>query len=146
MQAMKRVPSRQIWCHRIIGASMVRLAWLTPILAALMVACGGTAAPATVSSAAKPSTAPTSSYQPSALNPAVKLNVAGAGLVGEAGIYAAADKGYFRDEGLDVELLIMQQAADIIPQLIGSQLQFGAVAADAALFNAASRDNPGRIV
>jgi len=80
------------------------------------------------------------------LNPPVKLNVAGAGLVGEAGIYAAADKGYFKDEGLDVELLIMQQAADIIPQLIGSQLQFGAVAADAALFNAASRDIPVRIV
>jgi NitT/TauT family transport system substrate-binding protein len=103
------------------------------------------AASAAASAAAKP-VAGAAGYSPTPLNPAVKVKVAGAGLVGEAGIFAAADKGYFKDEGLDVDLNVMPNAADIIPQLIASQLQFGAVAADAALFNAAARDIPVRIV
>jgi len=80
------------------------------------------------------------------LNPAVKLKVAGTGLVGEAGIFTALDKGYFNAEGLDVDLNIIAQASDILPQLIGSQIEFGAVASDAALFNAAARDIPVKIV
>jgi NitT/TauT family transport system substrate-binding protein len=80
------------------------------------------------------------------LNPAVKIKIAGSGLVGEAAIFAAADKGYFREEGLDVELLSNTQSADMIPQLIGGQLQLASNGVDAALFNAGARDIPIKVI
>jgi hypothetical protein len=39
------------------------------------------------------------------LNPRVPLKVGAIGAVSDVGIFVAQDKGYFKDEGLDVELV-----------------------------------------
>lgn len=42
-----------------------------------------------------------------------------------APVYIAQDKGYFADEGLQVQTQVMQNAAAIAPSVINGQLQFG---------------------
>lgn len=45
-----------------------------------------------------------------------------------APVYIAQDEGYFKDEGLNVQTQVMQNAAAIAPSVINGQLQFGTAA------------------
>ena len=56
-------------------------------------------------SAALSIAAPAASAQTAPLNPRVALKVGAIGAVSDAGIFIAQEKGYFRDEGLDVEIV-----------------------------------------
>ena len=42
-----------------------------------------------------------------------------------APVYIAADRGFFEDEGINVEIQVMQNAAAIAPAVVNGQLQFG---------------------
>src|SRR2546430_338342 len=46
-------------------------------------------------------------------------------LVGTAPVYIAADKGYFRDEGLDVRLVRASNSPDVVTKVIGGDVQIG---------------------
>ena len=71
------------------------------------------------------------------------------GVVGnssDAGFYIAKDKGYFRDEGLDVEFVPFDGAQKMVAPLGTGDLDVGGGAASASLYNAAARQIGIRIV
>jgi NitT/TauT family transport system substrate-binding protein len=69
---------------------------------------------------------------------AVRVGQIGA-TVGDAPIFIAEDRGYFQEEGLDVERTPFDSAARMIPALAGGQLDVGGGAISAGLFNAVGR-------
>lgn len=66
--------------------------------------------------------------------------------ISDALLFIAADKGYFEDEGLDVDLTAFDSAAKMIPSLGSGQLDVGAGAPSAGFYNAVGRDIAVRIV
>ena len=108
---------------------MNRQQWLVisgiVVMALLLTACGGSAAPAapTTAPAAAPTTAPaaaptTAPAAPTALDK-VALQLKWVTQAQFAGYYAALEKGYYRDEGLDVQLL--EGGVDILPHSVLAQ-------------------------
>lgn len=66
--------------------------------------------------------------------------------ISDALLFIAADKGYFEDEGLEVDLVAFDSAAKMIPSLGSGQLDVGAGAPSAGFYNAVGRDIAVRIV
>ena len=95
------------------------------------------ASPATSASAPAASDAPTAAPPPAAR---VQVRVGQIGVtVGDAPIFIAEDRGYFLEEGLDVERTTFDSAARMIPALASGQLDVGGGAISAGLFNAVGR-------
>jgi ABC-type nitrate/sulfonate/bicarbonate transport system substrate-binding protein len=78
--------------------------------------------------------------------PLTKLLVAHEGYSTDAPIYIAQERGYFREQGLDVELQRFASTADQIAALGTGHLAVGVGGVNAALFNAVAGDVPIRIV
>lgn len=142
------------------------------LLVLSIAACGGTAAPASApASPASTSAAPTSASaspasasaskpaasaqasaaagtqsNPAPLNPPVKVRWAVNGLIGEAGIFIAQERGYFKEEGLDVDLQVFRSFTEEVPQLAVGQIDFGNGGLNSDIFNAINRDIPLKIV
>src|SRR5262249_31966082 len=95
------------------------------------------AAPA-VSSPAAAQPAPAAAVQP--LSPPVQVRVGAIGLGGEIGMYVAQERGYFQDEGLEVEFVPFRSAADALPALASGEVALSGGAPDPSAFNAARRD------
>ena len=76
----------------------------------------------------------------------VAIKVGSSQTLGEAGLYLALEKGYFREESLDVEIVPMQVGADAITTLAGGHIDVAVTAIESGLFNAAGRGIPVRIV
>ncbi len=77
-----------------------------------------------------------------AVHPPVKIRINTAGLFAESGLFLAYDKGYFKDEGLDVQLVATSSAnssSDTLAQLAGGDLDLGSMSLSAGLFNALNR-------
>src|SRR5262249_57370353 len=83
---------------------------------------------------------------PQPLSPPVAVKVGSIGLVGEAGFFTALERGYFRDEGLELELVPFRTTVDQVAPLATGELHFGAGAPDPSIFNAAQRDIGIKIV
>ena len=64
----------------------------------------------------------------------------------ESGRYIAEERGYFREEGLQVESTPFDGAARMTPALASGQLDVGAGGVSASLFNAIGRGVPIKIV
>ncbi len=79
----------------------------------------------------KPSGAP--------LNPPVHLNVADNQTLATADAFIARDRGYYQQEGLDVQLIQLIGTPTIIQALATSQVDFAMTNPDPALFNALAR-------
>lgn len=62
------------------------------------------------------------------------------------GFYVAKEKGYFEEQGLDVELTSFKSGAEMIAPLSTGQLDAGAGEPGTALFNAASQDLDIKVV
>src|SRR6516165_2069130 len=73
------------------------------------------------------------------LNPRVAIKVGAIGAVSDAGIFIAQEKGYFKDEGLDVELVSFKAAPQILPAIATGEVQVSGSAVTPALFNAFAR-------
>jgi len=71
--------------------------------------------------------------------PRVALKVGAIGAVSDAGIFIAQEKGFFRDEGLDVELVGFKAAPQILPAIATGEVQVSGSAVTPALFNAFAR-------
>jgi NitT/TauT family transport system substrate-binding protein len=67
------------------------------------------------------------------------ITVGVTGTMSDAPIYIAAKKGYFSDEGLDVNVTIFRSAADMVAPLGTGRIEAGAGSASAALYNAVAR-------
>ncbi|MBI2952798.1 MAG: ABC transporter substrate-binding protein [Chloroflexi bacterium] len=76
----------------------------------------------------------------------VKIGSNSAGSPSDAGVYIAIEKGYFREEGLNLELVPFDSAALMIAPLSTNQLDVGGGLISAGLFNAFGRDIPVKIV
>ena len=103
--------------------------------AASAAASGAGSAPAAGSVAAKPSGA----YKPTPLSPTVKLNVSGNGTAGDVGEFVAIDRGYFKDEGIEVSHSVTPSSAQALQEVAANQVQVALTTPDPALFNALSR-------
>src|SRR5215813_13812435 len=77
--------------------------------------------------------------QTAPLNPRVAIKVGAIGAVSDAGIFIAQEKGYFTDEGLDVELVSFKAAPQILPAIATGEVQVSGSAVTPALFNAFAR-------
>ncbi len=121
------------------------------LLLLAIAACGGTAAPPSApasqrSASASPAGDASPKPSPAPLNPPVRVRWAVNGLVGEAGIFVAQERGYFQQQGLDVDLQPFRSFTDEIPQLAIGQLDYGNGGLNSDIFNAINRDIPLRIV
>lgn len=115
------------------------------------------AKPSSTSAAQKPATS--ASAKPAASG-AVSASASGAAAgnlkhikigalptMGNAPIYIAQQKGYFKDEGLDAELVPFSSGAESIPPLAAGQVDAAAsITPNAGLVNAVARGLPVRIV
>jgi NitT/TauT family transport system substrate-binding protein len=75
-----------------------------------------------------------------------KVRVGNVNTVSDVPIYIADKKGYFKQEGLDVEFIAFNTAAKMIAPLGAGQLDVGGGTVSAGLYNAFSRDIGIRIV
>ncbi|MGZ3361772.1 MAG: ABC transporter substrate-binding protein, partial [Xanthobacteraceae bacterium] len=82
---------------------------------------------------------PPASAQTAPLSPRVALKVGAIGAVSDAGIFIAQEKGYFKDEGLDVEIVSFRAAPQILPAIATGEVQVSGSAVTPALFNAFAR-------
>ena len=106
--------------------------------AALATSAPAIAQVATVGSSLKPLDPP--------LQPPATVRIGVLGLAADAGIYIAQDRGYFREQGIELESTVFQSAQQQVPLLGTGQLDVGTGATSAALINAAAREVPIRIV
>ncbi len=118
----------------------------------LLAGCGGTA-PAVSSAppASKPaasaiaSAAPTPAASAAAAGDKVKVAITSGSVTG-AGVYIALNRGYYKDVGLDVEIVPFPGGAQMISSVAASQVEVANTDAGAGLLNAISRDLPMRFV
>jgi NitT/TauT family transport system substrate-binding protein len=123
-----------------------RLGWVLALVAlGTLVACrsdGGSAPPASSAAPAAPSAATGASGAPASvqpLNPPVKVTVGLPLIIADAGLYIAVERGYFQEEGIEVEFWPSQSTANLIPALATNQIQFGSSSFDTTSLNAAAR-------
>ncbi|GEM_PF-357604 len=110
---------------------------------------------ASASASAKPAASAPASAKPAASAAASaaqagglkKIKVGTLPTIGNAPIYIGQQKGYFKDEGLEVELVPFTSGAEAIPPLASGQVEAAnSITPSAGLINAAARDLPVRIV
>lgn len=80
-----------------------------------------------------------SSYAPTAMNPPVKVSIGVLGSTSDAGIFIAQERGYFKQEGIDLDVQRFQSLVDMVAPLTGGQLQIAAGGLAASLYNASER-------
>jgi NitT/TauT family transport system substrate-binding protein len=78
--------------------------------------------------------------------PPVPLRVGVIGGTSDAGIYVAYEKGYFRDEGIDVEIIPFTNSSDTVGAVLAGQIDVVTGATAAGIYNAAGRGLALRIV
>lgn len=74
------------------------------------------------------------------LNPAKTIKVATVGQASDAVLYIALEKGYFKELGLNVELVLFQSAATMVAPLGSGEIDVGGGAISAGLWNATVRN------
>lgn len=126
--------------------------------AALVLACAAPAppaapAPATVAAppvAPAPATAAAAAVStPGAATPAPAMVTVRIGIVGsaaDAGVFIAQERGYFHEEGIDLETTRFQALQQQVPLLGTGQLDIGGGGVNAGLLNAVAQEVPLRIV
>jgi NitT/TauT family transport system substrate-binding protein len=125
------------------------------VLALLVAACRGSGAPAPpaagaaqappVSSAAAPQPA-TEAAAPAALPPLATLKIAAQPSISSAARYIAIERGYLREEGIDLEQVHSDTSAQMLPSLAAGQIDMGVGGVAAGLFNAIAQGIPVRMV
>ena len=122
----------------ILRAKLLRRTTLVfVILAALIVtAC----APAT------PAPQPTAAAQSTLSTQPVSLKVVILPFISFAPYWIAQDNGYFKEQGLEVEFVDMTNQQDTLPAMLGGQVDVTSGQVYAAMFNAAAKDSPVKIV
>ncbi len=112
-------------------------------LSVLLIACSTATVPSSVSAPSSPAAIASVPRPASTL---VKVKVGTLGIAPEAGLYIAIERGYFSDEGLDVELVPFRSGAEQTAPLATGELHFGAGGPDPSLFNALLRGIDVKIV
>ncbi len=111
----------------------VRLAGTLSIVLAVLTACGQAVTPAATAS-------------PSAAPSPVTVKLGQVGGISDAAIFIAIEKGYFKEQGIDLDIQRFDSAARMVPFLGTGQLDVGGGSPSAGLYNAVARDLPLKIV
>lgn len=80
------------------------------------------------------------------LDPMVKVKTGSLNILSDAGLLIAMDKGYFKDEGIENELVGFKAGPQIIPMLATGEVQVSGLSVSPAFFNAVRRDIDMKIV
>src|SRR5215213_7433173 len=120
------------YCPGLLPRRVRRLGALA-LLTVWLLGCA-TAAPAAVP---PPVAAATATAAPPPPAQAVRLGALGS--TTDAGFYIALDRGYFREQGLDIEFVPFDSAARMVAPLSAGQLDVGGGSPSAGLFNAIAR-------
>lgn len=80
------------------------------------------------------------------LSPAVKVTVGAKQVVSDAGVLIGMAKGYYKDLGIDIEMVQFNTGQDMINALGAGQLDVGCTVTASGLFNAMLRGIPIKIV
>lgn len=138
--------------HRVGSAVSVRRGWCAALLAALLLAaCAvpaaeprGAAPPATSASSAVQAPAASVASTATAL-PRESLKVAELGVISDASTYFAIERGYFAEQGLDIELA-RTDPQPVFTLVASGQMDMGMVSVSNAFFHGLGRDLPVRLV
>jgi NitT/TauT family transport system substrate-binding protein len=103
------------------------------VVATLLSACGPALGPAPNAAPIPTSTPPEATSAPMTVSLGVVANTS------DGGIFVAQDRGYFKAEGIDLEIQRFQTLVDMVAPLTSGQLQIASGALAASLFNAAAR-------
>lgn len=94
--------------------------------------------------AAMVSAAPAADRKP--LNPVVKLKVGAISVLSDAGLLIGIERGYFKQEGLEIEIIGFKSGPQIIPPLATGEVQVSGLSVSPSFFNAVQRNIAMRIV
>jgi NitT/TauT family transport system substrate-binding protein len=115
--------------------------------------CAPAAAPGPTPVALPPKpvdTAPVAAGAPpapaSAARAPVRVRIASQFAASDVGHYLAVERGYYRQEGLDAELVSFADASQMIPSLATDQVEVGGIGGNPALWNAVARGVPFKLV
>jgi NitT/TauT family transport system substrate-binding protein len=118
--------------------------WVLSVSAiVLAAACGGAAAPSPSPAAPSPA-APTATTAPTLAPVTIKFGQIGT--ISDSAIFIAQEKGYFKEQGITLELQTFQSAANMVAPLGTGELDAGGGAPSAGLYNAIDRGVQMRIV
>jgi NitT/TauT family transport system substrate-binding protein len=81
----------------------------------------------------------TASYTPRPLSPPVHVRVIDSQVTSQLPVYLAYDRGYFKDEGLDVDLVTLSETPAAVQAVATNQVQFALALPDPVVFNALNR-------
>src|SRR5438067_2132325 len=126
-------------CRPLPGGMSMRIGFVVG-LALLLAACGSAApaAPATVPGGGTASGAKPSANRPP-LNPPAKVHVAYTGAAAESATFVGYERGYFKEEGLDLDLVRVKTGQDALPSVASGQIDVFASPPQAAIYNAMAR-------
>jgi len=133
-----------------------RMAALLALLLAAT-ACAPAAAPAPTAApkagaatsapaAAAPTAAAAQAVPPTPLPAPVHVRIASQFASTDIGHYLAVERGYYKEGGLDVELVNFAAASEMIPSLATDQVEVGGVGPNPATWNAVARGVPLKLV
>lgn len=83
-------------------------------------------------------------FSPARAQETVKLGDLAA--ISNAAIYIAAEKGFFKEQGIVTEITSFASAAKMVPALVAGELEVSVGSASAGLFNSVAQQAPFRIV
>ncbi|MCR4431657.1 MAG: ABC transporter substrate-binding protein [Tepidanaerobacteraceae bacterium] len=100
----------------------------------------------TVQVSQQPSAGEAGETKPAPLSPPVKVTVGLKQVVSDAGVLIGLAKGYYRDLGIEIEMVQFNTGQDMINALGAGQLDVGCTVTASGLFNAMLRGIPIKIV
>lgn len=130
----------------------LRCLWLSlfVLLAGIVAACAVPTPPSPASTLQPPPLAtadsPTTAPPPATAPQTVSLKVVILPFISFAPFWIAQDDGYFAEQGLDVQLIDMTNQQDTLPAMLGGQVDVTSGQVYAAMYNAAAKDSPVKIV
>lgn len=123
-----------------VCAGLVVLALLLGLAPASLSAMAAPPAAAPAALGARPADA-----APAAQTP-LRVRLSGQNIATEVVVWLAEDRGYFRQEGIEIEHVTFGSASEMIPALATGQLDAAPMPANPAMWNAAARGVGARIV
>src|SRR5262245_48549035 len=136
-----RPGDRRLTCRGKEGATMPRSVLAIILALGALLALPGAGPRADSSALAQPEGA-----QVAPLSPPVTVKVGVQGSAANAPIYIGYERGYFRDEGLNLELVLLPSANELLPALATGQIDVASGGIAASLFNAFARGIDLRVV
>lgn len=128
------------------NGSLSRIGWAAPVAILGMTSCTFAASPSQTPAPTAIATPSTAAYVPRPLNPTVTLKVGDGQFNPEAPVYIALDQGYFKDEGLEVQL-VPTGGPNLAAVMLGTrQIDFSMIGPDPSIFNAMASGIEIRIV